>query len=51
VTILLVEQNAKKALEVADRRYVLKTGRVVFHFDARSAIDHPLVRKAYLGIE
>ncbi len=51
VTILLVEQNARKALEVADRCYVLETGRVVFHSDAKSAMEHPMVKKAYLGIE
>ncbi len=50
VTILLVEQNARKALEVADRCYVLETGRVILHGDARSLAENPLVKKAYLGV-
>ena len=50
VTILLVEQNARKALEVADRCYVLETGRVILHGDAKSLAENPLVKKAYLGV-
>jgi len=49
VTILLVEQNARKALEVADRVYLLDTGRVVLHARADEARNDPRVRKIYLG--
>ena len=48
-TILLVEQNARMALRVAHRGYVIQTGRIVLH-DAASALLHSdVVRKAYLG--
>ncbi|MDY0092337.1 MAG: ABC transporter ATP-binding protein [Candidatus Vecturithrix sp.] len=49
VTILLVEQNAKKALAVADRGYVLETGRIIHSATARELLDNPEVKKAYLG--
>nr|MDP9472599.1 ATP-binding cassette domain-containing protein [Chloroflexota bacterium] len=49
VTILLVEQNARKALEVADRAYVLETGRIVLHGPARELAANPEVERAYLG--
>ena len=49
VTILLVEQNARQALEVADRGYVLETGRIVKHGPAKDLAGDPAVRKAYLG--
>ena len=48
-TILLVEQNARQALEVADRAYVLETGKVVKEGPARDLISDPHVMKAYLG--
>jgi branched-chain amino acid transport system ATP-binding protein len=49
VTILLVEQNARMALRVAHRGYVIQTGRIVLQ-DAASALLHSdVVRKAYLG--
>jgi branched-chain amino acid transport system ATP-binding protein len=48
-TILLVEQNAYLSLEVADRAYVLETGRIVLEGRARELIDHPHVKRAYLG--
>jgi branched-chain amino acid transport system ATP-binding protein len=48
-TVLLVEQNAYLSLEVADRAYVLETGRVVLEGKAAELIDHPHVRRAYLG--
>jgi branched-chain amino acid transport system ATP-binding protein len=50
-TILLVEQNALMALEVAHRGYVLQTGRVVLHDTAANLLQNPTVRKVYLGIE
>ena len=49
LTILLVEQNAKQALQVADRAYVLETGRVVFSGDAEDLLLSQEVQKAYLG--
>ncbi len=48
VTILLVEQNAVQALGIADRGYVLQTGRVVHSGSARALLDMPEVRGAYL---
>jgi branched-chain amino acid transport system ATP-binding protein len=49
VTILLVEQNARLALEVAKWAYILETGKVVLSGPARELRDHPQVRAAYLG--
>jgi branched-chain amino acid transport system ATP-binding protein len=49
VTILLVEQNAAAALSIADRGYVLETGRVVHTGSGRSLLADPAVRNAYLG--
>lgn len=48
-TVLLVEQNAKKALAIADRAYVLETGRVVLADDAKKLMNDESVKKAYLG--
>lgn len=50
LTILLVEQNATLALEVAHRGYVLETGRVVLDGDASMLMKDPKVRNFYLGI-
>ena len=49
VTILLVEQNANKALSIANRAYVLETGKVTVSGDAREVANNPKVREAYLG--
>ncbi len=49
VTILLVEQNAKKALSIANRAYVLETGRIVNEGDAHALLDDESIKKAYLG--
>lgn len=49
MTILLVEQNAKAALQVADRGYVLETGRVVLEGTAQQLVEDEGVQKAYLG--
>jgi branched-chain amino acid transport system ATP-binding protein len=49
VAILLVEQNANRALETASRGYVLETGRVVLANDSASLAGDPEVQKAYLG--
>jgi branched-chain amino acid transport system ATP-binding protein len=48
-TILLVEQNALMALQVANRGYVLQTGRIVLHDSAENLSENEMVRKAYLG--
>ncbi len=49
MTILLVEQNALMALQVASRGYVLQTGRIVLHDSAENLSENEMVRKAYLG--
>ncbi len=49
-TILLVEQNARMALQIADRGYVIETGAIVMSDRADSLREDPNVRKAYLGI-
>ena len=51
VTILLVEQNAHMALQVADRGYVLQTGSIVLSDSAKVLQHDPMVQKAYLGID
>lgn len=48
-TVLLVEQNAKKALSIADRAYVLETGNIVMSGDAHVLLEDDSIRKAYLG--
>jgi len=48
-TILLVEQNAQAALELADDGYVIETGQVVLHDSARNLLENPQVKEAYLG--
>ena len=48
-TVLLVEQNAKKALSIADRAYVLETGKITLSGDAKDLINDESVKKAYLG--
>ncbi len=48
-TVLLVEQNAKKALSIADRAYVLETGHIVKSGDAKTLMDDDAIKKAYLG--
>ena len=50
LTILLVEQNLKKALEVADRGYVVETGTISLHGDSAELLGNPAVQAAYLGI-
>ncbi len=51
MTILLVEQNAHMALQVANRGYVLQTGEIVLSDDAKVLQKDPTVQKAYLGID
>ena len=48
-TVLLVEQNAKKALSIADRAYVLETGKIVLEGRASTLLDNDDIKKAYLG--
>ena len=48
-TVLLVEQNAKKALSIADRAYVLETGNIVLSGDAKEMMNNDSIKKAYLG--
>lgn len=50
ITVLLIEQNAERALSVADRGYVLDLGAVAAHGDASSLLKDERVRSAYLGI-
>ncbi len=49
MTILLVEQNANMALQLAHRGYVIETGRIVLEDDAKKLLTNPQVREAYLG--
>ncbi len=48
-TVLLVEQNAKKALSIADRAYVLETGNIVLSGEAQELLNDDSIKKAYLG--
>jgi branched-chain amino acid transport system ATP-binding protein len=48
-TVFLVEQNARMALSIADRGYVLQTGAIVLADSARNLLDNPLMQEAYLG--
>ncbi|MET3497893.1 ABC transporter ATP-binding protein [Variovorax boronicumulans] len=50
VTVLMVEQNVRKALQAADRGYVLERGRVVASGEAQALLHSDVVRKAYLGV-
>ena len=49
VTILLIEQNARAALGIADRGYVLETGRIVLEGTSQDLLDNHDVQRAYLG--
>jgi branched-chain amino acid transport system ATP-binding protein len=50
MTILLVEQNVREALDLADRGYVLQTGRIVAEGTGRELLEGDLFRSAFLGI-
>lgn len=50
VTVLLVEQNVKQTLEIADRAYVLENGRVVLEGQSRELLESDHIRKAYMGL-
>lgn len=49
ITILVVEQNANVALAIANRGYVIQTGRIVMQDDAKTLLANPELSKAYLG--
>jgi branched-chain amino acid transport system ATP-binding protein len=49
VTILLVEQNASRALSIASRGYVMDSGEITMTGEAKKLLDDPKVRAAYLG--
>jgi branched-chain amino acid transport system ATP-binding protein len=51
MTILMVEQNAHKALGIAQRAYVLETGKIVLEGSAQTLMNNPQVQHAYLGIQ
>ena len=48
-SVLLVEQNARMALKISDRAYVLETGKIVLTDTAQKLLESDMVRKAYLG--
>ena len=50
ITVLIVEQNVKQSLEMADRAYVLENGRIVLEGKSRDLLENDYVRKAYLGL-
>ncbi len=50
MTVLLVEQNAAKALEIADRAYIMESGRIALEDSAKALLNSPAVREHYLGI-
>jgi branched-chain amino acid transport system ATP-binding protein len=49
-SMLLIEQNLVKALQAANRGYVLETGRIQLHGPSQELLVNPAVRKAYLGV-
>jgi len=50
ITVLLIEQNVKQALEMADRAYVMENGRIVLEGTSRDLIENDHVKKSYLGM-
>ena len=50
ITVLLVEQNANAALSIADRGYVIETGRIVIEGPASGLRSNPEIRKAFIGV-
>jgi branched-chain amino acid transport system ATP-binding protein len=51
VTILLIEQNARLALEISQRAYVMESGQIILDGPSSALLDDPKVRAAYLGEE
>jgi branched-chain amino acid transport system ATP-binding protein len=50
ITIVIVEQNVHRTLQMADYAYVLENGRIAIHGDAQSCAENPLIKRAYLGL-
>ncbi len=50
ITVLLIEQNVKRALEIADRAYVLENGRIVMEGPCGQLLNSDYIRQAYLGV-
>jgi branched-chain amino acid transport system ATP-binding protein len=50
MTILLIEQNVRQSLEIADRAYVLESGRIALEGDSKGLLQQDLIKKAYLGL-
>jgi branched-chain amino acid transport system ATP-binding protein len=50
MTILLIEQNVPRTLEIADRAYVLENGRIVLEGSCQQLLEEEMVKKAYLGL-
>ncbi len=50
ITVLIVEQNVKQSLEMADRAYVLENGRIILEGKSGELLENDYVRKAYLGL-
>jgi branched-chain amino acid transport system ATP-binding protein len=50
ITVLLVEQNVRHSLEIADRAYVLENGRICLHGDCGELLQSETVRQAYMGL-
>jgi branched-chain amino acid transport system ATP-binding protein len=50
ISILLIEQNVRQTLEIADRAYVLENGRIVLEGKSRELLQNDYVKKAYLGL-
>jgi branched-chain amino acid transport system ATP-binding protein len=50
ITVLLVEQNVRQSLEIADRAYVLENGRIVLEGESQTLLQEELIKKAYLGL-
>jgi len=50
VTILLVEQNVRRALEIADRAYILETGKITIKGKGKKLLANKYVKKAFLGL-
>jgi branched-chain amino acid transport system ATP-binding protein len=50
IAILLIEQNVRQTLEIADRAYVLENGRVILSGEGKKLLKKELIKKAYLGL-
>lgn len=50
ITVLLIEQNVKQSLEIADRAYVLESGRIALQGSSQELLEKELIKKAYLGL-